>query len=138
MPYTVEWFIPNQVIYTRYFGVIEEQELLESLSAMNAMVAGSPHPYVHTIADVGDVVKPVYPQKAMQIAREAGSHERTGWNLIIREQSVLVKLGIAFGAVLVKSKLRAFATQKEAEAFLRDVDGTLNWQGINEAITLSD
>lgn len=134
MPYFIDWFIPDQVIYACYSGEVTEDEMRMSLRTLIDMIDRSSSPYVHVIADTGDVTKPLPPPKALKISREEGSHERTGWNLILRERSTLVKMGVAFGSTLVKSKIRSFATLQEAENFLSEVDKTLNWNKVNRAV----
>lgn len=134
MPYSVDWYIPNQVIYACYTGEVTENEMRESLRTIIAMIDHSSSPYVHVIADTGDVTKPLSPQKTLKITREEGSHTRTGWNLILREKSTLVKMGVAFGSTMIKSKVRSFDTLEEAEHFLKDVDKTLNWSDVNRAV----
>ena len=134
MPYSVDWLIPGQVIYACYSGEFTEDELRMSLRTLIDMIDSSSSPYVHIIADTGDVTKPVPPQKVLKISREVGSHERTGWNLILRERSTLVKMGVAFGSTLIKSKIRSFDTFEDAEQFLRKIDETLSWDKVNRAI----
>lgn len=134
MPYLVDWFIPDQVIFACYLGKVTEDEMRESLRRIIGMMDRSSARYVHVIADIGNVTKPLSPQKTLKISREEGSHERTGWNLILRERSTLVKMGVAFGSTLIKSKIRSFVTLEEAEYFLRKIDETLNWDNVNRAV----
>lgn len=100
------------------------------------MIDGSSHTLVHVIADVGDVTKPISPKEALDVVREVGSHPRTGWNIILRERSLLVKIGVAFGTSIFKSRNRTFDTIEEVNAFLAEKDTKLNWDNVNKSLIL--
>ncbi|MCA9895876.1 MAG: hypothetical protein KC615_22985 [Anaerolineae bacterium] len=138
MPYSIDWLIPDQVIFMRVFGVTTEDEIRASFESVNTMIESSEYPHVHLIDDTGDIEKPISPVKALEIAREIGIHERLGWSLITREKSVLVRMGTAFGSSLVKSKVKSLATLEDAIEFLKSVDGSLNWDQVNQTIVLPD
>ena len=110
MPYTVQWFIPDEVLYAHYSGVTTPDELRESMAEMQAMIESSPRNLVHTISDVGDIDESVPLVEAMKIIRETGSHPRSGWAISIRERSPLVKMGSALGASIFRLRFRAFAS----------------------------
>ncbi|MCA9895875.1 MAG: hypothetical protein KC615_22980 [Anaerolineae bacterium] len=134
MPYSLDWFIPNQVIYCHYADAPTEEEIRLSIRTIIQMMDSSDSPYIHVITDTGDITKPLPPKKTLEISKEEGTHERTGWNLIIRERSALVKMGVAFGSILIKSQMRSFKTLEDAEAFLKSVDGLLNWDQVNSSV----
>ncbi|MCB9458179.1 MAG: hypothetical protein H6670_00920 [Anaerolineaceae bacterium] len=138
MPYSIDWLIPDQVIFMRVFGVTTEDEIRASFESVNTMIESSEYPHVHLIDDTGDIEKPISPVKALEIAREIGIHERLGWSLITREKSVLVRMGTAFGSSLVKSKVKSLATLEDAIEFLKSVDGSLNWDQVNQTLVLPD
>ena len=91
------WYIENEILYTHYSGVVTVDEVRECLTLGKNMIENSPQPLVHSITDIGDVTEPLKPQKSLEVVREVGIHERTGWNIILREKSILLKIGIAFG-----------------------------------------
>ena len=134
MPYSIDWYIEEEIIYTRYFGVVTADELRQSLLDGRSLIENSPRPHVHTLTDVGDVTQPVSPTESLRVIREVGSHERSGWNIILREQSILIKMGVAFGTSVLKSRNKAFDTLEEADAFLKEYDPTLNWERADRSI----
>ena len=137
MPYTIDWYIENEVIYIHYSGEPTPDELRNSLLTTVEMIDGSSHTLVHIIADVGNVTKPISPKDALDVVREVGSHARTGWNIILRERSLLVKLGVAFGTSIFKNRNRTFDTIEEVNAFLAEKDSTLNWDKVKTSIIMS-
>lgn len=127
MPFTINWYIENEVAYIHYSGVTSPAELKESLLTVKGMVDNSTRHLVHVISDVGDVTDAVAPIDSLKIIREVGTSERSGWNIILREKSALIKLGIAISTTALKSRNRAFATLEAAEAFLKEMDPGLSW-----------
>jgi len=136
MPYSIDWYIENEVVYIHYSGETAPDELRDSLLTIIKMIDGSSHTLVHVIADVGDVTKPISPKEALDVVREVGSHPRTGWNIILRERSLLVKIGVAFGTSIFKSRNRTFDTIEEVNAFLAEKDTKLNWDNVNKSLIL--
>ncbi|MCA9895877.1 MAG: hypothetical protein KC615_22990 [Anaerolineae bacterium] len=137
MPYSVNWLIPDQVIFAHFSGETTEDDLRGSLISVKDIIESSDNQYVHLITDTGDVTKAVPSHKALQILREIGTHDRLGWNLIIRERSPLVKLGVALTTVLNKSNTRSLDSLEAAETFLKKMDESLDWENTNRDIVAS-
>lgn len=136
MAYAVNWYIENEIVYVHYAGATTADELRESLIKTKAMIEQSPRQLVHVLTDVGDVTEPLGPMDSLRIIREEGSHARAGWQIILREKSVLMKMGIAFGTSILKSRTRTFDTLDEADAFLRQMDDSLSWDKVNTALQI--
>lgn len=134
MPYLIDWYIPDEVIYIHYTGETSPDELRESLIQLQSMIDSSSRQLVHVISDAGDVTKPLAPKDALSVVREVGTHDRSGWNIILREKSFLVKMGVAFGMSVFKTRNRTFDTLEEANAFLKQMDADLNWNKVNQSI----
>ena len=133
MPYSVNWYIPGEVMYVHYTGVTTVQELRECLLEMRAFMDSSPRHLVHAISDVGDIVEPVSFKDSMRVVREVGPHPRAGWTISIREKSLMVKMGSALGSSIFKLRFRAFATLDQAIAHLKFVDSELSWDKVNKS-----
>lgn len=134
MTYSIDWLIPGQIIYAYFSGVLEENEVRDALMSILDMIKSSDYPYVHIIDDTGDITMPLSPRKMLEISRELINNDRLGWSLIIREKSILVKMGVAFGSSVIKSKVRSFKTFDEAAQFLKEVDGMLDWNQMNSEL----
>ncbi|MCA9886404.1 MAG: hypothetical protein KC708_25700 [Anaerolineae bacterium] len=109
----------------------------EALNSVYEMIESTDYPHVHVISDPGDVTKPLPPNKVLQIFRQAGMHNRLGWHLIVREKSAIIKMGVAFVAALAKSKTRSLDSFATAEAFLKKMDESLDWDQVNRSVASS-
>lgn len=134
MSYSINWYIENEIIYTHYSGIVTADEMRDSMLAGMDMIDKSPRQLVHTIADVGDVTEPLNPKIALEITREVGTHERSGWNFILRETSLLIKIGVAFGTSVLKIRTRTFDTMDELQEFLSQQDTELQWDKADKTI----
>ncbi len=127
MSYSVNWYIEDEIIYTRYSGITTVDELREALIATKDLIESSPRDFVHVINDVGNVIEPVSIKDSMRIVREVGSHPRAGWTLSIGVKSNMVKMGSGLGASIFKLRYRAFDTLDEALTHLRHFDQRISW-----------
>lgn len=131
MPYSIDWYIPDEILFVQFSGEVTAEELRGCLKEAAEMIEQSPRVLVHVFTDVGDVTKPVPPMESLGITREVGMPENSGWQIILREKSVILKMGIAIGTSIMKMRTRTFNTIQEAEEFLRQVDNSLNWEKAN-------
>lgn len=136
MPYSVDWYIEDEIIYLYYEGESTADELRESLLTMIDMIKKSPRQWVHVLTDVGDVTQPVSPKISLDVIRDVGTDQKMGWNIVLREQSVMMKIGIAFGSSIFKTRTRTFDTIEEAEAFLAEKDTAINWDNVNKSVIM--
>lgn len=137
MPYTLNWYIKNEIVYLHYSGEVTKDELYESLMENKRMVDNSPREWVHLISDVGDVTKPLSPKDSLDVVREIGASPKGGWTLVLREQSVIIKMSVAFGTSIFKTRTRTFDTLEEAEAFLKEKDANINWDAIDKSVLMT-
>ncbi|HEX2622030.1 MAG TPA: hypothetical protein VHL11_17860 [Phototrophicaceae bacterium] len=135
MPYTLNWYIEDEIVYVRYSGDMTTDDFRASLLQIIKMIDTSPRTLVHIITDVGDVVKSLSIGEAMPVLRETGSHARAGWSITIREKSVLVKLAASMGSSLFRMRFRNFSSLDQAVIFLKQTDKTLNWDKVREPLT---
>ena len=134
MPYSADWYIENEVLYMLYSGESTLDELRESLLTVKKFIDTSSRPLVHIITDVSKVTIPIAPKNSLPVVRDVGSHDRLGWNVILGETSVMLKIGIALGTSIFKMRTRTLDTIEEAEAFLAEKDSTLNWDQVNRSV----
>ncbi len=137
MPYSADWYIEGELIYLYYWGESTPEELRESLLKIMEMTKQSSRQLVHVFTDVGDVTKPVPPKDSLDIIRDVGTDDQVGWNIVLREKSIMMKIGIAFGTSIFKTRTRTFDTIEEAEAFLAEKDPTINWDNVNKSVIMS-
>ncbi len=137
MPYSLNWYIENEIIYLHYSGEVTKDELYESLMENKRMVDNSPREWVHLISDVGDVTTPLSPKHSLDVVRKIGDSPKGGWTLVLREQSVIIKMSVAFGTSIFKTRTRTFDTLEEAEAFLKEKDTNINWDAIDKSVLMT-
>jgi hypothetical protein len=134
MPYLVNWYIENEIIYVYASGVTDGDDFRELLLTMQRFIDSSPRSLVHSITDVGDIDQSVPIKESISILREVGLHERLGWSINLREKSGFVKVGVAIGTSLFKLRTRSFKTLEDAEAFLKEIDPTLSWDRVDRSV----
>ena len=132
MPFSATWYIKDEIIYTRYWGVVSTEDLRNCLLETQALMEQSPRSIIHVISDVGDVTEPVPMKDTMQIVREIGPHPRAGWTVNIREKSNLIKMGAALGSSIFKLRFRAFSTLDQAIAHLKFFDSAISWDKVEK------
>ncbi|HEX2622029.1 MAG TPA: hypothetical protein VHL11_17855 [Phototrophicaceae bacterium] len=137
MPYSVRWYIENEIVYASYSGTVTAEDLRACMTEAIDMIESSPRPLVHTINDVGDVVVPLPVKDTMRVVREVGAHDRVGWNLTVREKSALARMGSFMGASIFKMRFRAFATVDEGMSYLKQMDKTLHWDKVKLSPSVS-
>ncbi len=130
MPYNISWYIENEIVFLEYSGISTMDELRESMLKTKELIESSPRHFVHILTEVGKVTEPLKPQEVMTVMREVVSHPRTGWSIVLREKSVLIRIGIAIGTSVFKTRNRAFHTLAEAETFLKEMDKNLSWDRV--------
>ena len=136
MSYSIEWYIENEIIYVHYSGTTTVDDMRNAMTTTKSMIDESPRQLVHVISDVGDVIETLAPKDALKVAREVGTHPRAGWSIVLREQSVVMKIGIMFGSTVLQMRNRAFDTMEETVAFLKTMDTTLNWDHVNQSVLI--
>lgn len=134
MPNSSQWYIPNEVLFQRYWGVITLDDLEKGMLKSKEMIESSSRHLVHCILDVGDVTESLPLADSLKLVRKIGSHPRAGWQITIREKSLLVKMGSSFGRSLLNLRTRTFDSFDEAVAFLHDVDDTIAWENAEPAV----
>lgn len=134
MPYTVNWLIPDEIIYAHYSGVVTAAELHECLVKMYTMIESSSRHLVHMISNLGDIVEGVPLLESIQIVRKVGAHPRSGWTISLREESILMRMGASIGTSIFRMRFTTTTTLERAYAHLRDVDTTLSWDKLDKIV----
>ena len=136
MPYTINWYIENEIIYCRYSGECTSDELRNAILAMNDMIDSSPRLLVHHINDVRDVIVPISLRDTLKTVREVGTHDRLGWSITVGEDSAFIKMVIGISSSLLKARARTVDTIDEAQAFIKSMDSTLSWDQVKESVII--
>lgn len=134
MSYHVSWLIENQVIYARYYGVVEMNDYVET-GAIFAQMIESGTPPVHVLVEIMQGTKS--PRDVSKIVEHLRGYQRSGvgWVMTITPN----KLERFFAALVMHmfiGNLRAhmFASVNEIPAFLAERDDRFDQEHIAEAI----
>lgn len=127
MPHKVEWYIENQIIFTRFWGETTLREVLEHGDELDAYFDQSDRPLVHLITDASQVTKGITLKDAAQLAKEGHLHPKSGWSIMVGQKDMLVKFATNVARQLFKMRQRTFDTNEEALAFLKEIDVTIDW-----------
>lgn len=134
MPYSLKWYIENEVIFTRFTGIVSTDELRECLIKGKSMIESSPRALIHVISDIGDVSQTVPLKDASKIIRDVGYPPTLGWIITIRDKSPQLKMGAAINSAIHKVQTRSFATMNEAINHLKLIDESLSWDKADTSI----
>jgi hypothetical protein len=134
MPYTIDWLIENEIIYTRYSGVTTAEELRECLFKLKDLIESSSRFHVHIISDVSSITVAVPLKDSMRIVREVGPHPRSGWSITLGEKAFIVKMGAALAASIFRMRIKTFDTLDQAIEHLKLVDEMLTWEKLDTSV----
>ncbi|NDJ62855.1 MAG: hypothetical protein GYB67_17170 [Chloroflexi bacterium] len=130
MPCEIGWYIPERVIWQRFYGVVTSEELAEhsARSAEYIMAGTAP---VHILVDATEIAK--YPGNLKQLtdsANYASDTNKVGFVAHASTSNQLMRfLASLMTQMLVRNvQFRAFETVDAALAFLIDRDTTLDLQ----------
>ena len=134
MPYTMGWYIKNEVLFAQCGVSLSVEEAHNLLMDVNANTAQSNHPAVHAIFDLSKIEKPLGLLETAQALRGATAHPRVGWMVTVGEQDKLVKFSSTVARQLLRARQRSFLTIEEAIAFLKDIDSTIDWSQADDSV----
>lgn len=127
MPFNIHWYVPEQIIICRYWGIISEADFHLSLDQMDQLVDQSPRDFVHAISDMREVTEHINAGSAMKYMRDRGVHPRSGWAITVGNQNPLLRFMYNVIKNFTKLQLGGYNTMEEAIAFLRERDDTIDW-----------
>ncbi len=134
MPFSVKWYIKDEIVFAHYSGITTAEELRESLIMTKKLIESSPREFVHVISDVGDVTESLSTKESMRVVREVESHPRAGWTFSVGVKSNMVKMGAGLGASIFKLRYRAFDTLEQATAHLKQFDQRISWDKVEATV----
>ena len=133
MPYSLDWYIPSQILFNRYYGVMTEEDLRKSMVQIEASMKASTMPFVHVIIHVADITENLPLPTILKVMKDFPT-QRGGWVLNVGTQSRITKMLISLGSQVANTRSRAVDTLDEAFQFLRDVDNTIQWEHADAAV----
>jgi hypothetical protein len=123
MPYSIEWYIPDRLIYITVTGKITVADLKALDDTMWTMIE-SGRPPVHVLTDVTELE---YVPGRLVDLRDLYYRLDTsamGWNLVVTENRTVRLISSVIGRFR-RIRLRTFKTRRAALAFLQNQDSSL-------------
>jgi hypothetical protein len=134
MPYSIAWYVPNHVVYVRYWDGLTAQEFREYLNAVEHDYLDHGHSaLVHIVVDTAQATSlPTLEQLTSSIRRNI--HPKSGWMLVSGVTNPATRWMGEFASKLFKFRYRSFNTLPEAMAFLKEKEPTVDWSQADESV----
>lgn len=137
MPYNIDWYVENQVIYAKMAGEVTPQEFRTLLQSSALMIDEVEIGEVHIINDVSQLESmPNFVQIVQAIPKSPQS--QMGWMLIVGETTPIKRFwGEAFARV-APIKYKRLDRLEQALGHLRKEDPTIDWEHANPLLMAED
>lgn len=138
MPVKMDWIIPGQVIYHRWWGVGTLDDMRYANQQSLDLYAQYPdRSLIHTVANAIGQERAEGGLTQIRQIYSALDHPQTGWNILIIDKPLLRFMGnIALQIGRPKARLRFINGIDEWQPFLQERDGTIDWDALDESIIL--
>ena len=123
MPYSIEWLVPNRVMYVRQFGKITRDEMDRYLEESFTIrdqgneANGINGPLVHTITDAREVEHTDIKLKDVDKMLRSMRKQRVGWSIYVNS-SPIERFLVSIAHQLMGVRYACFATLEEGLNFL--------------------
>jgi|GEM_PF-1296180 len=129
MPYDIDWYVDQHVIFWRMFGdKIPLSDVEEVSQVINDMSNQSTFPLVHSIVEID--YTPGFHMKELKEALVHFQNPKTGWTLRFITDRVMGMWG-AIVSSQTQTRFRNFETLEECWEFLKSVDSTVPVEPLN-------
>lgn len=127
MPYTVDWFVPNQVIYCRIFDNANIDEIVSANEEIITLLETQNNTHVHIITDVLDLKKTPITLSRLSEASRSVRHENAGWHIVVTNSRLFEFLSSTISQIWRNSHVKGAPSLKDAIAILSRNDPTIEW-----------
>ncbi|MGB7341631.1 MAG: hypothetical protein WBC91_22230 [Phototrophicaceae bacterium] len=134
MGFEINWLIKDEIIYARFWGKGDADELHAALTEIARMRDESFRDVVHTITNTKQVEVVVPFQESMKIVREFQTANYDGWEIVVGNLNKVIQLSLKIARSLLRTKSINFKTMQEALDHLRKEDPTINWENLNQSL----
>ena len=134
MGYNVKWLIENEIVYVKFWGNGDANELRLALTDITTLRRSSPRDSVHIITNVQDVTIPVRFQDSMKVMKEFERGSGDSWEIVVGKIDRLLRLSLSISRSIVQTKSINFHTLDEALNHLKKEDKLLSWEKLNQTV----
>ncbi|HUN07756.1 MAG TPA: hypothetical protein PLQ56_14195 [Aggregatilineales bacterium] len=128
MPYKVDWYIENEVVFVQMWGSLELADYVNYFKDCYTAYDQSDRPMVHTIIDAS---RTTHNPNLLEIKRSLPkeTHPRAGWILSVVDgpKNVLTRFVVNTVSNVTQQRLRHFNKLDEALTFLQSMDASVSW-----------
>ncbi len=129
MPFDIDWYVDQHVIFWRVYGdKIPLSEVEEVSQMIDEMTNSSPKPLVHSIVEID--YTPGFEMRLLKDALVHFQNPKTGWTLRFINDRVMMMWGTIVSSQ-TKTRFRNYSTLEECWEFLKTVDVTLSKDSID-------
>lgn len=127
MPFHIEWYQQNRVIFEKFFGNVTLDDV-RGLNAQSSKMFIAGTPLIHVIVDLSEVES--FPRSMAAIKEAIKSRttpDRLGWVLIFGTKNPILKFFVSVIAQVAgdRVRFRLMDTFEQAENFLLEQDQTI-------------
>jgi len=135
MPVKMDWIIPGQVIYHRWWGV----GTLEDIQWVNQksldMYAQYPdRPLIHTFTNGTGQEKIGVSLQEMRKTYTVLDHPQTGWIILTSDNPLITFISNIALQIGRKSRIRFINEIDEWQSFLKERDTTIDWSALDLSV----
>ena len=127
---TVEWYIPNRVIYVRWSQTITLDEIHDINAQIIELLDQGDVP-VHIVGDSSQVEHLQFLSHHFRRHKNFVEHPMLGWTIHIASNPNMSMLGNILPQKPARNHYRAFTKLNHAVRFLKSYDMTLDWNAAN-------
>ncbi len=134
MPYTINWYIPNQIIYSDFCGEVTLRELSKYNDEMTQILETAAS-RIHVIVNTTQVTNvSVNPRDIVQTLSHL-THPQIGWGVVV-QTSRFVRFLASMVMQLRQVRVRYVGDLPSAADFLEQVDDTIHWEQVDSSLLL--
>jgi hypothetical protein len=128
MPYDVNWYVPEQVVYANFWGEVTLADFRKFNGEMMTLLE-APGGRVHVIVNAVQVTSVSASPQDIVAALPYLRHSRIGWGAIV-QNNVFTRFMVSMVAQLMQVRTRFFSDLPAAVAFLEQIDETIRWERV--------
>lgn len=134
MPYRSQWYIPNKILYSCFWGTLTAEELSHYVQDVKAHYDEQDNP-IHIITDGRDLEQ--FPASIIQLANDLRSmmtHPKLDWIFLINNgKSPLMKFISTTVSSILDARFKNVQTFEEALIIIRKQDPNVDWSQADES-----
>jgi len=135
MPVKMDWIIPGQVLYQRWWGVGTLNDMRWVNETALHMIAQYPdRPLIHSVVNAIGQEKSEGSLSQIRQTYTVLDHPQTGWIVLAIDQPILRFVGNIALQIGTQSRIRFINDIDEWQPFLKERDSTIDWSALDLSV----